>query len=1017
MNEDDITSKNPAVPDLYGYDEYDEYDEHEQPTIPTERVDPWGQDTTAGRRRPGPPPRRPSAPPPRRTKKRNRGRWGCFKTGLAITAMALAAILGAALVTGLLIYSNLSSELAEDMERLESMEGVEDFETTRIYDRSGEVLLYEIFTEGRRTEVSIDRIPFAMRWAVVATEDDTFYENPGFDPQSILRAAYQWYQEGEIVSGGSTITQQLVKQIVFEPEERLEQTLRRKLKEAALAWVMTQQMGKDQILELYLNEVYLGNLAYGVEGAADVYFDKHATELTIAESAFLAGLIQSPATYDPYTNFATAKARQRQVLDLMVRHGYLTPTEADTAFNERPVVVTDLANPDVSLLAPHFTVEVRRQLAELPGMDPEVIARGGLNIYTTIDMDMQELGEQIIAERIAEVGDEFNLHNAALVAIHPVTGEVLAMVGSVDYHDEAIDGAVNNILSPHQPGSTMKPLTYSAAMEQGWQPADVLWDVPIVFDIGIGEYEPVNYDERFHGPVRLRDGLANSYNIPAVLLVREIGVESLLEIAQRFGVESLGDDPSQYGLSLTLGGGEVKPIEMAQAFSVFANGGHRINPVMITRVEDNSGNILYEVPPQAGEEVLDPRIAFMISDILSDNAARTPAMGSESELLLGFPAAAKTGTTNDFHDNWTIGYTPHLVVAVWAGNTDNTAMAEGTSGLTGAAPIWHDYMTGVYSQPGIEGLLVNSGMSALRTEFTPPNSGEGLEQKQVCILSTLRDPVTAADGCPRTRSEWFRILSPDEATPTPAPTQTPIPTPEPGADPITPLPEMRREVEPGIWQLGVIPLDEEQQGELVTALVDVWAALPDSAPRPAAPIYCEVPQIPPEGKEIDVNDISLQWFIQAPSNPIDAIFARNWAIANGYPIEPGVGCSDALLEDLQQADVAIDPLTGATYFIEEPDRNDEVYGVLPITGTALFDPNRIAYYKLEIGAGDIPDEFVTLGDVHESSVVDGELESLHADALAPGPYVLQLVLVKSDGQTLPPYQVQIMVVPAPTPAP
>jgi hypothetical protein len=705
------------------------------------------------------------------------------------------------------------------------------------------------------------------------------------------------------------------------------------------------------------------------------------------------------------------------VLDLMVRHGNLTAAEADAAFNERPLVVTDLANPDVSLLAPHFTVEVRRQLAELPGIDAETIARGGLNIYTTIDMDMQDLAEQIITQRIAEVGDEFNLHNAALVAINPNTGEVLAMVGSVNYHDDSIDGAVNNILSPHQPGSTMKPLTYAAALEQGWQPADVLWDVPIVFDIGVGEYEPVNYDERFHGPVRLRDGLANSYNIPAVMLVREIGVDSLLEIAQRFGVQSLGDDASQYGLSLTLGGGELKPIEMAQAFSVFANGGKRIDPLMIIRVVDNDGTVLYEASPQPNEEVLDPRIAFMLSDILSDNAARTPAMGAESDLVLDFPAAAKTGTTNEFRDNWTIGYTPHLVVAVWAGNTDNEPMAEGTSGLTGAAPIWHDFMTAVYNQPNIDGLLGGEGLPPLRSEFAPPNNGEGLEQHPVCILSTLKDPVAATDGCLRTRDEWFRTLTADEATPTPAPTATPIPTPEPGAEPLTPLPPMQQEIEPGIWQLGVIPLDEEQQGILVEALVDAWEALPDSAPQPDPPIYCEVPQAPPEGKEIDPNDISFQWFIQAPDHPIDAIYARNWAMANGYPIVPGVPCSAELLDDLQQADVAIDPLTGATYFIEEPDPNDEVYGVIPITGTALFDPSRIGYYKLEIGAGQIPDEFVTLGDIHPSSVVDDELESLHADALAPGPYVLRLTLVKTDGQTLPPYQVPITIVPNPTPSP
>ncbi len=983
----------------------------QEPTRPNLPVGgPYGQPTQTGRRDDAltPPPLLPAYYRPRR-RHRRAGCWGCLLTILVVSTMALAALVGSLFIVGLVIYNSLAGELAEDLAALRSMEGVEDFQTTRIYSRDG-VLLYEIFEEGRRIVVPLDRIPFAMRWATIATEDDTFYENPGFDPPSILRAAWEWIRSGEIVSGGSTITQQLVRQIVFDYEERNERTLRRKLKEAALAWVMTQQYSKDEILELYLNEVYYGNLAYGVESAANIYFDKPATELTVAEAAFLAGLVQSPATYDPYTNFAAAKVRQRQVLDLMVRHGYLSAADAEAAFNEPPRAVTDLASPDVPLLAPHFTVEVRRQLGQLPGLDPELVARGGLKVYTTLDMRYYTLAEQIARAHVAEIGEEFNLHNAALVALNPNTGEVLAMLGSVDYEDESIDGAVNVALSPQQPGSTMKPLTYAAALERGWQPADVLWDVPMVYDTGVGLYEPNNYDGRFHGPVRLRDALANSYNIPAVTLLREVGVSALLEIAQRFGIESLGDDPSRYGLSLTLGGGEVTPLEIAAAFGVFANGGKRVTPYYIARVEDSQGNVLYEAPNTTGEQVLDPRIAFIISDILSDNAARTPAMGADSPLLLDFPAAAKTGTTNDFRDNWTVGYTPHLVVVVWAGNTDNTPMAEGTTGLTGAAPIWHDYMTAIYNQPELTSILEGSDLPPLRSGF--PQPVQGLEARQVCVLSALKDPWPAEQPCPRTRSEWFLVGPPPwgvEVTPSPTPLPTATPTPLPEGE--EPPPPMRVPVEPGLVALGVLPLNEDLQTTLIEALSETWQNPPANTPAPIPPRYCEVPQ-----EYADLDDISLQLFITAPHNAADLIRARNWAYEHDIPIEPGVICPPQVIEEVRAAVVA-DPVTGALYAIKEPDPHEEVWGVLPIMGTAIFTPSQVQYYKLEIGAGEAPTVWLTLGDIHSESVEDGVLEYLHADALPPGPYVLRLVLVRYDGNYAPPYEVPITIIPEPTPTP
>ncbi|MGF1504938.1 MAG: transglycosylase domain-containing protein [Anaerolineae bacterium] len=939
-------------------------------------------------------------PPPRR---RRSGRfWRFVRTAGAIAVMAGAAVAGAALIIGLVVYNNLRGELIEDLEALQSMEGREDFEVTRIVDRDGE-LLYEVFTEGRRTEVTLDEIPYAVRWATIATEDDTFYENPGFDPQSIARAAYEWYEAGEIVSGGSTITQQLVKQIVFTPQEQAEQTLNRKMREAALAYVLTQQLSKDDILTLYLNEVYYGNLAYGIEGAANVYFDKPATELTFGEASFLTGLIQGPVLYDPYTNFDVAKTRQRTVLDLMVLHGYLTPAEADTYFTETPQSVDDLADPAIALQAPHFTNEVRRQLGELP-IDPALLSRGGLIVETTIDMDMQRLLETITREQVAAVRDEFNMNIAAIIVLNPHTGEVLAMVGSADYADESIDGNVNVVLSPQQPGSTMKAITYALAFEQGQTAADIVWDVPMAYDTGIGagyDYEPRYYDGRFHGPVRLRDALANSYNIPAVTVARDVGVANLLTFAREMGLQSLNPDAGLYGLSLTLGGGEVTPLEMAQAYGVLANGGHTVDPVTISRVTDLDGEVLYEASLATGDRLLDERVAWLVSDILADNAARTPAMGADSPLLVSFPAAAKTGTTNDFRDNWTIGYTPHVVVGVGTGNTDNSPMADGVSGLTGAAPLWNAAIEAIYADPDLAALLEAPGLPPLREGFAQP---AGLEQRPVCVLSSLSDPQLAEEGCPRTRPEWFLALDPIEELERPTP--TPVPTsvdPETGEQ--VDLPAVRTLLEPGLLAIGVLPMDDEQRAAVEADLRE-RIDLAD-VPAPSAPAYCEVAQA---SLRAAFEAVSLQVFIAAPTDPTDAIRARNWAIANGVPIEPGVGCPEEVLTDAGEEDETIFPIeASAIYEVTSPEPGDTIYGPTPIIGTARWDPERVWYYKLEISQGTIANEWITFGETHEAQVSDGVLEILNADALPPGPYTIRLVLVRRDGNFLQPILIPVTI--------
>lgn len=597
------------------------------------------------------------------------------------------------------------------------------FKSTRIYDRHG-LLLYEVFDPkaGRRTVIPIDEIPSYLKWATIATEDATFYVNPGVDPLGIARAIWQNVSQRELVSGASTITQQLVKNLFLSPEK----TLTRKIKEAILAQEITRRYSKDTILEIYLNEIYYGNLAYGVEAAAETYFGKHAQELTLAEASFLAGLPQSPVMYDPFTNFEAAKGRQRVVLNLMAKEGYITPSQARAAWREE----LKLAAPKITIKAPHFVFYVRELLEKKYG--PEVIYRGGLQVHTTLDFSMYQVAEEVAQKQISKLSDK-HVTNAALVAVDPKTGEILAMLGSVDFFNKEIDGQVNVTVRPRQPGSSIKPVNYVTAFEKGWTAATLIADVPTKFPDGANPpYEPTNYDEKFHGPVTVRYALASSYNIPAVKTLQFVGVLNMLEMAHRLGINSL--NRYDYGLSLTLGGGEVTLLEMAAAFSAFANGGHKVEPVAILKIEDGEGRIIEENHPWLGPQVITPQHAYIITSILSDNEARTPAFGANSPLKLSRPAAVKTGTTNDWRDNWTIGYTPDLVTAVWAGNSDNTPM-EKVSGVTGAAPIWHDFMEEVLKDTPVH-------------EFPTPS---GLVSAEICLDTGM----LANEYCPRKRREIF----------------------------------------------------------------------------------------------------------------------------------------------------------------------------------------------------------------------------------------------------------------------
>jgi penicillin-binding protein 1C len=608
-----------------------------------------------------------------------------------------------------------------------------------ITDRNGR-LLYEVLAggEARHTVVGLDEVAPACVAATIATEDAGFYTNPGVDFRAVVRAVWINLRGGEVISGGSTITQQVARNLLLDPQERSERSVTRKLREIILAYRLTRHYSKDDILALYLNQTDYGNLSTGIEAAARGYFGKSADELDLAECALLAGLPQAPSLYDPLTDPEAASERQSVVLGLMAERGAISEAEAESARREALAFAAER----ITIEAPHYVMEVTRQLeAALP---PEALAAGGLEVRTTLDLDWQHAAERIARRHLEllntpEAGDPaHNATDAALVALDPYTGQVRAMLGSPDYTDPTISGAVNMALAPRQPGSTMKPFTYALVMDptrdSPWTASTMLLDVRTSFVTHDGfAYVPINYDREEHGPVLVREALASSYNVPAVITLDEVGVDKLLEFAARLGMDTLAD-PGDYDLSLTLGGGEVRLLDLTAGYAAFANGGQLVRPVLITEVRDADGEVIYHDSSGLGERIIDERVAWLISDILSDNLARAPGFTTHSILQIGRPAAVKTGTTTDFRDNWTVGYTPNLVVGVWVGNADHSPMVN-ISGVSGAGPIWHQFVrTVLRGQPELA--------------FEQP---EGLEQAEVCSLSGL----LPTPSCPYTRREWF----------------------------------------------------------------------------------------------------------------------------------------------------------------------------------------------------------------------------------------------------------------------
>jgi penicillin-binding protein 1C len=554
--------------------------------------------------------------------------------------------------------------------------------TTKIYDRKGN-LLYEIFANQNRTIVKLSDIPKYVRDATIAIEDKDFYTHPGFDIRGIARAFLANVTRKEF-QGGSTITQQLIKSAFFNPEP----SLSRKIKEVILAFWTEQIYTKDRILELYLNYVPYGGTAWGIESASEIYFGKNASDLNLAQSAFLAGLPQAPTVYSPYGDSNTLwKRRQKEVLDAMVRNGYISRKDADNAYKEELV----FRKPEIPLRAPHFVMYIRDLLIQRYGIN--AVERGGLQVKTSLDLQIQNSAQQVVSEEVAGSAGLLISNGAALVT-NPTNGDILAMVGSKNYFEADFSGNVNITTSLRQPGSTIKLITYSLALSSGFTEATMLDDSPLtIYSAGEAPYTPVNYDGAFHGRVPLRTALANSYNIPAVRVAQKLGVANIVNFGREMGISSW-QNSNNYGISITLGGGEVTMLDLAAAYGTVANKGRRVDLNPLLEVSDSEGTILYKrrVVPQ---QVLDSGVAYIVSDILADNKARSLAFGLNSPLAIpNARVSVKTGTTDNKRDNWTVGYTQNILVATWVGNNDNSPMSPNlTSGISGAAPIWNKIIT------------------------------------------------------------------------------------------------------------------------------------------------------------------------------------------------------------------------------------------------------------------------------------------------------------------------------------
>ncbi len=914
---------------------------------------------------------------------------------LVLGLLAPIALLSAGVATAAGVYAYYAGQLEGKLDELQTRTL---FETSKIYDRHG-YLLYEFFEEGRRTRIeSLDQVPPALISATIAIEDKNFWVNYGVDPAGIVRAAVLYLIAGEVQGGGSTLTQQFIRNALFTYEDRTAPTMDRKLREIFLALEMTRTYSKEEILLMYLNEISYGNLSYGIEAAAQSYFGKPASELDLAQCAFLAGLPQSPSEYDPFFpgGLEKAKARQWDVLRRMVVEGYITSEEADAAYDE-PL---NFAKPVVSLEAPHFVMWVRQQLELDPEIGPERLYGGGLRIYTSLDMRYQRLAEAVIHDRMdldpndpqknADVR-QYNTNNAAMVVMRPDTGEILAMVGSVDYNltlpsrcgnpKNLVDGNVNAALSERQPGSAIKPINYITAFTKGWSPATMVLDVRTKFPVpGEEDYAPENYLKKFNGPILLRKALAGSLNMPAVKVLQYGGVPEMLDMAHALGIRGLNRGAGFYGLSLTLGGGEVTLLDLVTANCTFANEGRYVPPVSVLRIEDAQGKVIREYKPlplEQREQAVDAKYVYLLTSILTDDDARSFVFGTGSILKLSRPTAVKTGTSEDWSDNWTVGFTPYLATGVWVGNNNNEPLAPncakkgdvsaGSPGIRTAGRIWHNFMEAVFhptdakvglpkyfpdeekrrlwfANSDLEDVLRDAAGN-LRLDFRRP---EGIVEAEVCAVSGKRP----TPYCPVVKE---------------------------------------------IFVEGTVPQETCSVHKLITVV-----QYPGSNP----PAYC----LPVTDVVYPADLITTMVFLDlsAVAKPEEKEGVDEWYQTTGTPRPPTDYCPPDF-GTYQPGEPGQPPpqqrWQGLTRNITYPLRYAGITGPIEIRGSAdlvsSYEPDQFAYYKVEWGQknpdGSYPDTWYPIAQ-SGTPVRDGVLAYWDPVGMPDGSYLLRLTVVTREGR-------------------
>lgn len=695
-------------------------------------------------------------------------------------------------VLGVIIFLSLFIYLERNLPDPESIALRKIKESTKIYDRTGEVLLYDIHGEEKRTVVAWEQIPENIKKATLAAEDSNFYNHRGFEIKGIVRAFFRNLESLELSQGGSTITQQLIKKALVGDEK----TFTRKIKELVLSVEIERRFSKDEIFWMYLNQIPYGSNAYGIEAASKTYFGKNSSDLTLNEAVTLAALPKAPSYYSPYGNHMEALlARKNFILARMKSLGYISEPEYAAALASK----LEFKKSEENFQAPHFVIMVKEYMERRYGRD--AVENGGFKIVTTLDSNLQALAEEAVAKYAKTNTERYKAKNSALTAINPRTGEVLALVGSRNYFDSVNDGNYNVATANRQPGSAFKPFAYAAALEKGYTDNTILFDVKTEFNplcspgggqlrdrYGLACYHPKNYDGRFRGPVTLRQAISQSLNIPSVKVLYLAGIDNTVNLARKMGISTL-DPKATYGLSLVLGGAEVKLVDLVSAYGVFANDGIRSPWTIIERVESSSGAII-EKREEKSDRVMNDKIARLMNDILSDNAARAGVFGYSSPLYIpGRDVAAKTGTTQENRDGWIVGYTPSLVAGVWNGNNDNTPMTAAGAGISASGPMWNYFMSRAlanlpreeFPKPdpdSVNKIMLDGNYILIKDESLPPEVHSILYYVD---LDNPRGPYPTNPATDPQFSNWEWAVTTQYAPPQtgPSPSESVLPSPSP----------------------------------------------------------------------------------------------------------------------------------------------------------------------------------------------------------------------------------------------